>query len=260
MTVDVAGRCLDEHIEGAVNLRDLGGFPAREGRIRHGRVFRSGMTHHITKRGLEALAGTYGVRRVFDLRAPEEIEKSGRAPFEDAGIAWHHLPVLGTFTLRPEERKDALRRFAEGEASWGTHYVELIERWPHSYRDLFSEMGSSEGLPAIFHCSAGRDRTGIAAALLLGLLGVSDDDIAADYASTGTHLRPHAKRFMSPDSDLGQRSEEQIQKVLQPRAEHVHDFLVVLKERHGSSEGFLRDAGVEQRALDQIRADLAGPA
>ena len=95
-TSAVHSECLDAVVEGAVNLRDLGGFRTHDGlAVRPGRVYRSGMMQHITPAGLAALRDTFGIRTVVDLRNAQELEADGVSPFEDHGIAWRSVPIGG---------------------------------------------------------------------------------------------------------------------------------------------------------------------
>jgi protein-tyrosine phosphatase len=111
----------------------------------------------------------------------------------------------------------------------------------------------------VFHCIAGRDRTGVVAALFLGSLGVGADDIADDYAITGAHLKRQAHRFARQAARLDLTT-DQMARVLETDAEAMHAFLHELNCRHGSVEGAVLALGVQEPTLATLRAALIEPA
>jgi protein-tyrosine phosphatase len=183
------------NLAGASNFRDLGGYPAKDGRtVRWRRIFRSNHLGHITDADIEVLRGL-GLTRVFDFRGLEERE-AAVCRLEE--IAVHPLPVEPTVvaTLRtrrangellsPETALDVMRE------SYRYYVVHNTQR----YRALFAHM-LEDHAPLVIHCTAGKDRTGFACALILHALGVPDEVIAEDYLLTNHYYRrdPHA----SPD-------------------------------------------------------------
>jgi hypothetical protein len=213
------------------------------------------MTHHITPAGLAALRGRFGLRVVLDLRNAEELDLDGVAPFEDHGIAYYNAPVGGETVMTPEERSERMARIAGGEVDWGEMYVQMMSREGAAYRQLFELAASDETLPLVFHCTGGRDRTGIGAALLLSALGVSDEDIAADYALTGAFLRPHAGRF-SRHREMFGMSGDQWMALIETTGEAMHQSLSHLRGEYGSTEGYLQSIGIAGETLLAVRTTL----
>jgi protein-tyrosine phosphatase len=247
--------CLDEHIEGAVNFRDLGGYRAGDAMVQHGKVFRSGMTHHIPAEGVLTLVERHGLRTVMDLRAPVEHEQDGFAPFQPHGLTVHLLPVADNLNAPQEERQ---RRYAEmraGTFDWAASYLRLSRNGREVYRRFFEILAEPDALPAVFHCTAGRDRTGVAAALLLSVLGVDREDVAQDYALSGGHLRPHARRFIRASSRM-QMTEDELARVLETRHDVMLRFLTDLSAEYGSVEGYVTDIGVTPAQVQTIRDAL----
>lgn len=162
------------------NFRDLGGYAAAGGRaVRWGRLYRSdslGKLHEQPEDRARFLA--LGVRTVIDLRYPWEIEGSSRVPEQD-GLAFHNLSI----EHRPYVQADIdpaldpwrylADRFAEVAADGAVEIRRVLE--------LIATEGHA---PLVFHCASGKDRTGLVAALVLTLLGVSEQDIVADFALT----------------------------------------------------------------------------
>jgi protein-tyrosine phosphatase len=257
---DCCDRCLDATVEGAVNFRDLGGHSGRDGRVRRGRLYRSATTHAITRNGLARLAGDYGLRTVIDLRSEDEIAEYGTPPYADAGVGYLHAPVVTRGRATPPEIVARYRReMRAGSFDWTASYLRMIEDGGDAFRRVFEALATPAALPAVFHCIAGRDRTGVAAALLLGALGVSADDIAADYALTGAHLRRHSHRFARQAERL-ELDPAQMAAILETEAEAMHRFLDEVTRRHGSVTGAVEALGVDTTTIADLRAALLEPA
>ena len=107
----------------------------------------------------------------------------------------------------------------------------------------------------MFHCTGGRDRTGVAAALLLSSLGVDDETIAQDYALTGEWLQPHVDRFGRQMEAL-QMTRESWARLLETSAGAMLRFLAWLREEHGSAQAYLREAGVGAVTVEAAREHL----
>ena len=255
-TQAVNPRVLDATVEGAVNLRDLGGYRTGDGRaVRSGRVYRSGMMHTITPAGLATLRDDLGIRTVVDLRNAQELEADGVSPFADCGIAWRNAPIGGETVTTPEERRERVREYVANTVDWCEAYVRMTDRNAAAFRDLFEAMADDASAPLVFHCSGGRDRTGIGAALLLSALGVDDETIALDYALTGDLLQPHVDRFQRQMEAVGM-SRESWARLLETSADAMRRFLAYLRDAHGGAEAYLRASGVQDAAIEAAREHL----
>jgi protein-tyrosine phosphatase len=250
--------CLDDHVDGAVNLRDLGGYRAGAGYIRPGLLFRSGMTHHITPRGLRALVERYGMRTAIDLRSDMELKDDGIAPFGDVGITHHHVPVFTSVDATAEMQQQRMAEMRSGNYDWAALYQQMTTNGAPAFARLFEVISEPDRLPAVFHCSGGRDRTGVSAALVLSILGVHDDDIAHDYAATGTYLQPHLALF-SRFSMRMELAPSEMARVMETSAEAMHGFLAGLRASHGSTEGYLHSIGVTDEQIQRVRGLLLDP-
>lgn len=153
-------------LDGAPNTRDIGGYVTADGKsVRHNTVYRSGTLSRLTADGCEAFA-QLGVRRVIDFRnrlAPSPLF-DGDKPCVFAAAEMSLLPVLSDATDPPEER-----------------YMQAVQRYSHSYRQAFQLLADEDNLPLLYHCAAGKDRTGIMTVLVLTLLGVDREQVIADY-------------------------------------------------------------------------------
>jgi protein-tyrosine phosphatase len=177
--------CADRrvHFQGATNFRDLGGYRTRSGAaVRWGRIFRADSLHGLSPDDL-VLYQTLGMRAVFDLRG--ESERYDRP----SAVPSHPLIMIGRTT---EEAIKAKRpptgaTAADGERFLYDLYVGMVEHSSEQVGQLFRGLAQDEILPAVFHCHAGKDRTGIVAALLLETLGVDRELVLDDYELTARY-------------------------------------------------------------------------
>jgi protein-tyrosine phosphatase len=167
-------------IDGAINFRDLGGIRASEGlRPRKGPLFRSGTLHALSDKGLAGLEAL-GVRVIYDLRS--DGERAGRPPRLPLDGAIEHL--FHAHERRTGDLFGALRDTESASASGRDIMVRVYRRLPYDfatpYRALFGHILEGR-TPLVFNCAAGKDRAGLAAALILAALGASREDIQRDY-------------------------------------------------------------------------------
>lgn len=159
-------------LEGCVNFRDLGGWRTADGRrVRSGRLFRSDALHRVTPGDLARLRGELDVRTLIDLRSSHEVAKEGRGPLCEGPVAYHHLPFFDT----PE--RDPARQLPEGGLA--AIYLAMLRFARAPISRALETLAASPGA-AVFHCAAGKDRTGVLSAVVLGSLGVLDEDIVED--------------------------------------------------------------------------------
>ena len=159
----------------ATNMRDLGGYAASDGRItQFGRLFRSDCPSSFSEEDV-AWIRRLGIRTAIDLRSIGECEVMPSAYASLSGIAYHPCPFAGGAEAPARE-----------EDIPGSYLALCSDR--QNMRRVFSCIASAEG-GVVFHCQAGKDRTGVVAALLLTLAGVGVADVLADYQISNTHLR-----------------------------------------------------------------------
>ncbi|KAF8664378.1 hypothetical protein AX16_000749 [Volvariella volvacea WC 439] len=179
-------------VEGIVNIRDVGGYSvAREPgrRVKSGVVFRSGEPSRITDVGkaqLKNLAST-----VFDLRSPREIALSPSVLGSVEGITVVTTPIATDESYDPASLQKRLESFSSNEQeAFRALYQEMLEHGGETWGTILRHLRDNPTSPCLVHCTGGKDRTGVLAALLLLLLGVSDEDIIKDYSLTTFGLRP----------------------------------------------------------------------
>ena len=161
------------------NFRDLGGYPTTDGRVtRWRRLFRADGLYRLTPEDLEVVR-ELGIHTVLDLRTPNELVERGRFPVEDHPVDFHHLPMIDV--IWDPAAFDASQPPADFLLDM---YRFMLESAEVRVAKAFQVLAMPGALPAVFHCAAGKDRTGIMAGLVLSSLGVSDADVVADYALT----------------------------------------------------------------------------
>ena len=184
------------NLAGASNFRDLGGYPASDGRIvRWRQIFRSNHLGHLTEADIEVLRGL-GLKSAFDFRGTEERVEALCGLTE---IAVHSLPVEPTVVaaLRARRAEGVALSSADALEVMRDSYRSYVRDNTPSFRALFAHL-LEDRAPLVIHCTAGKDRTGFACALILHALGVPDEVISEDYLLTNRFYR----RDPSASSDL----------------------------------------------------------
>src|ERR1700716_853222 len=192
------------NLAGASNFRDLGGYPARDGRaVRWRQIFRSNHLGHLTEADIELLR-PLRLKSAFDFRGAEE-RAAAMCGIEE--IAVHSLPIEPTVVAALRARRNAGTALSSADALevMRDSYRNYVRYSTPSFRALFAHL-LEDHAPLLIHCPAGKDRTGFACALILHALGVSDELIAEDYLLTNRFYR----RDPSASSDLP----EDVRKVL----------------------------------------------
>ncbi|HEV7688421.1 MAG TPA: tyrosine-protein phosphatase [Acidimicrobiia bacterium] len=244
-------------LEGTLNFRDLGGYRGLGGRtVRWGLVYRSDNLAAVTAAGWSSLA-ELGLRSVYDLRHDVERQRAPSLMPEGLGIAATHMPIGGEAAEAPDII-DLLRQ-SKG-AGYGLAFMIEMNRTllaDHAtvFGGLLTELAIPERLPAVFHCTAGKDRTGVAAALLLTVLGVDRATILDDYELTTTY-RSHVRiAELTPHLEAAGVDVDSVRPFLSAPRPALETALADLD--HEGIESYLRDkAGVTDETVARLRANL----
>src|SRR6266849_4821569 len=235
------------NLAGASNFRDLGGYPARDGRVvRWRQIFRSNHLGHLTEADIEVLR-PLGLKSAFDFRGTEERVATICGVAE---IAVHSLPIEPTVvaTLRSRLADGMPLSSADAVEVMRESYRNYVRYNTSSFRALFAHL-LEDRAPLVIHCTAGKDRTGFACALILHSLGVPDDLIAEDYLLTNRFYR----RDPTASSDLP----EDVRQVLASvQASFLAAAFDAISADYGDLENYLSDAlwlGAGERAKLEAR-------
>jgi protein-tyrosine phosphatase len=235
--------------EAVFNFRDLGGYPAAPGRaVRWRRLFRADGLHRLRPDEGEQFR-LLGIATVVDLRTESEVRSRGAFPAEVAAVDYHHLPM---FDAEPDW--EAVDPRAAGYLA--DRYVEMLDVGRAALRGTVELLARPEAYPLVFHCAAGKDRTGITAAVVLALLGVPDEVIADDYALSHEAMARLTAWGLRNEPSIQERLASYPAAVLGAEAETMTGFLERVRDRHGSVEGLVAGLGVPADTVAALRANL----
>jgi protein-tyrosine phosphatase len=245
-------------VAGTLNFRDLGGYPAGgRWRVRWGRVFRSDNFAAVPAEAWRQLAAL-GLREIFDLRHAAERERSPSVIPDDLDIAISHLAIGGEAAEAPD-LVDLLSQ--GGRDSYGIDfmiemYEKLVVEHGATFAALLEDLADPARLPAVFHCTAGKDRTGVAAALLLELLGVERVVVLDDYElstryRSGPRIEELRPRLVEAGVDI-----EAVRPFLSAPRPALAAALDAVDERHGSVVEFLLASGLDPDVPQRLRTEL----
>jgi protein-tyrosine phosphatase len=234
------------------NFRDLGGYIGADGRTTRWQVlYRADGVHRLGGADLEAVR-ELGLRTVIDLRTNEEIELRGRFPVDDHPVDWHHLPMIRRIWDR-----DVVEAETKVEAYLADRYLDMLEDGASTIVRTLGLLADESTYPALFHCAAGKDRTGVLAALVLALVGVSNDDVAADYGLSATGIDQLMAWLSENVPDARDAMLAQPAAFLAAPQGAMHRFLEAVAERYGSVEAFATaDLGVDPTVIAALRTHL----
>jgi len=236
-------------LAGCVNFRDLGGYAVGDGRhIRWRALFRADGLAGLDEDDCAQLAGL-GLATVIDLRTQGEVETRGTFPTETFAVDYHHLPL--TDVLPPTED---LARY--DEPSFVTaRYRQLFTEGSASLARAIRVLAEPDALPAVFHCSAGKDRTGVLAALVLGFLGVPQSVIVEDYALSAEAMVALLARLKVEYADAADEVDRYAPAVVSVAPQTMDAFLDALHAEHGTFDDLAATLGVAD-AVDALRATV----
>jgi protein-tyrosine phosphatase len=220
------------NLEGASNFRDLGGYPGKDGRtVRWRRIFRSNHLGHLTPADIDVLRGL-GLKQAFDFRGAEE---RAAATCGIAEITVHSLAIEPTVIAALRTLRAACTPLSSAEAreAMRDSYRNYVRHNTPRFRALFAHL-LENGAPLVIHCTAGKDRTGFACALILHALGVPEDLIAEDYLLTNRFYRrdPSASTDLPEDVRLALTSVE---------VSFLAAAFEAIRDDYGDLEGYLSD-------------------
>jgi len=244
-------------MEGLSNFRDLGGYRTADGgRVRWGLVYRSDAPHLLTPADLEVIA-RLGLRTAYDLRTDEERAHAPSVLPEGVRREWIAISGAAAKTEQIVQEVIAGQRTALPGDFLVRVYHAMAETEAAAFGRLLTGLAEPGGLPALIHCTAGKDRTGIGAALLLSALGVDERTVLDDYELSAVYYSaPQLEQLRTALAGTG-IDVERFRAALDTSRQAMAAVLATLKERHGTIENYLlREAGVSPDVLAELRARL----
>lgn len=253
--------------EGLPNTRDLGGIEGAEGRrISRGRLIRSGELASATEHDLEALVGDYDLRTVIDLRTEQERREKPDPQDSLVGVRFVDAPVLGASTIgitREGGIKGALKMLRQVQEDPAKVMEDiypsmiLAEDSQRGFALFFDEVLATPDGAVLWHCTAGKDRAGLAAALLLQALGAPRDAIMADYLLTNRYMQSRSQEILDALAayHLADKLDGSIHVINSADPRFLQAAFDAAEREYGSLDAYLeRAVGVTPDKRDQLRA------
>lgn len=239
-------------LEGGYNVRDLGGYPTQDGRVTRWKVLlRSGNLDKISPTAQQILVD-YGVKTIVDLRDDWEVERYPNVFAQATAVTYRHLPLIGN-TLAD---RDAQRKEEGSGIEMHLFYARYIAECQPRIGAIISAIADSEGC-ALFHCYAGKDRTGIIAALILSAMGVSADVIAEDYGLSETHIS-HLLERRRAQAAATNLDVTRFERIYAAKPHTMLTLLTSIAEQYGDARSYLAQCGVSRSQLDRLQARFVG--
>ncbi len=241
-------------LDGAHNVRDLGGYETVDGRRTRWKTFlRSDGMHLLTAGDQEKLL-EYGVRTVIDLRKTEEVRAAANVFADSDRVAYVRHNLTGD-----DWRSNASDSIPDLDQAhrMALNYVRNLDTRQASYREALATLASPGALPAIFHCAAGKDRTGRIAALVLGNAGVDGETIVEDYALSAryrfqAYLADPSNQPDVPRDVETRVSGQEYQGIVSP-PQTMRLVLKHLNDRYGGVPGYMRAIGLTDDQIESLR-------
>lgn len=226
---------------GTLNVRELGGYVNRDGvRLKTHKVLRGDDLSNLTEEGMQALT-EYGMKTCIDLRIYEEKQKLD--PFyRSSELVYHSIPIKG----------DMIMQYEPGEMLYRL-YVDILEK--HA-KALLTELQiiAREEEGVIFHCTAGKDRTGVTAMLILAICDVDREQIVTDYEPSSQNIAEQIKQQKKQLEECGIRNIPD--EIFESKAETMCKLLDYLGEKYGGPVNYVRKIGLTDLEMEQIRKKM----
>jgi protein-tyrosine phosphatase len=245
-------------LEGAYNFRDLGGYKTTDGYwIKWNRIYRSDTLARLTKHDRTTLK-QIGIKLVCDLRAPAEVQKSPDLLPEDGSITYLNFPVISGNL----DTVAAMEKIKQGDTDWLSEdymiegYRNNIDKYPHIWAALFERLVSPDSCPLVFHCTGGKDRAGVCAALILLVLGVPEKTVIYDHGLSNEFLADILPKIYDYLGSFGVDKEKLVPYLTAPRAAIIA-ILDHIRTNYGSAVDYLKNkAGISQETIDQLKREM----
>ena len=245
-------------LDGAANFRDIGGYPTnRHNRVKWRQIFRSGHLALLTKNDHQIL-NELSIQTICDFRSTEEITRQPNRLPGNTPLQYLHLPIVNK-TIEPTE---AVSRIMKGDTSWFTPdfmvraYIDKIDSFPDTWHHVFKRLKQQSSRPFLFHCTAGKDRTGVCAALILLSLGVSEKWVIHDHALSNLYNAEQTRNIQDKLRKMGVDPEKLVDYLTAPKTAIVA-VIEHINKKYGSARDYLvNKANVKAVWIEKLEDDL----
>jgi protein-tyrosine phosphatase len=228
-------------LPGTFNARDLGGLTGPGRTVRPGALIRADAPSDLGEDGRGGVR-RLGIRTAIDLREPIEIEQRP-AELDGLGIKLTNVPILGTVAVSRDFTLEQI-------------YMMILETRGAALAEAIGLIAAGDSTPVLVFCSAGKDRTGLVSALTLSAVGVSDEEIIADYHRTEANVQGAFRERITQRAIAAGLSEQQMAVGLGAPAELMRLVLAWLREHHGGAAGYLLEHGLSDAELEALKRRL----
>jgi protein-tyrosine phosphatase len=250
-------------VAGAANLRELGGYLTRDGRaLRWGVLYRSDALADLSDQDVAYLE-RLRLHRVVDFRSAAERERDPDRLPDGVTVVWQPIAGQGLDPGQLQDRLLAGEVSADQAAAW---LVDGNRAFVNEFREVYArflrDLANPANLPTLFHCTAGKDRTGFAAALVLLALGVPRETAMRDYLLTNTFTQEKTRRTLQVIrlASLFRADPDDLQPLFEARESYLGAAFSAIEETPGATDAYLRDAlGIDDALRDRLRANLLEP-
>jgi protein-tyrosine phosphatase len=244
-------------LDGAVNFRDIGGYLTESGRrVKPGKVFRSDELGDLSDGDLSKLK-EMGLQFIFDLRNRREVKKKTDRIPPGSPFKYVHAPIYENEPKGKYLPAILFNRHKLGDIL-AERYFFMIEKRAEAFGKILSHFADPQNFPIVYHCTAGKDRTGLITALILSILGVPEETIVADYSLSNLGFDHYFQEFVEDarHAAMGVKDIE-FQGFFIVRPDWIQNILDHLKEQYGSVERYLIEkANMDPLTIDRIRTNL----
>ncbi len=243
-------------LEGACNVRDVGGLPTVDGReTRPGVLLRSDNLQDLTPKDIEVLSGL-GLGTVLDLRTDAEVQMTGPGPLRATSVTHLFLDLIPHgFDGRDELVERAIPHEDAAEHAMDHFYLDYVQHAPAEMATALRTIADPHSRAVLVHCAAGKDRTGVVVAVALSLVGVRRDAVVADYARTDERIAAIRERLLHTDlysTDIARRSLDS----MRPHADNMDRFLDRIDREYGGVHGLAMSLGVDEETVARLSRRL----
>jgi protein-tyrosine phosphatase len=241
-------------LQGAWNVRTFEGLQGSRGPIPAGAFVRTADLGRLTDRDRDALVAA-GVKLDIDLRTADEEAQSPDLLARDDRFAYQRISLMGT------EKMDLQKMMSSFPETLGDAYVQWLGHSQPQFKQVFQRIAAQQDGAVLFHCTAGKDRTGIIAGLLLDLAGVPKDEIVHNYAISAHYLEGQPKdsamnaqimALIKQNPEIGRR----MAGMAGTAPDNMEQFLAALHRQYGGAEGYLKSIGVSEQEILQLKMRL----
>lgn len=237
-------------LKNAYNVRDLGGYPCGGGMATKWRSFlRADGLSELDSGDMEFLLD-YGLTAVIDLRSENETLAQVNPFSKKDGVSYINIPLISDKIADVTRLRDEEIRLRDPDKMLGEFYLELLMHSKPAIKEIFEFIAGQDKGCIMFHCSAGKDRTGIVAMLLLGLAGASREDLTTNYEVSYIYTRQNPVFQLIADKHHPA--------LLQSKPENIEACIDHVVDNYGSFYDYLLSAGLSPETLDGVRDKLLG--